>query len=274
MPRTNAVGEDIEDTTSFHTDDVRQLSLSPREEQLKCRTDDIFLLSFLRARKYDRERALKLLKNYYSARKKYKDVFKDLRPSALQTCLQTGLMSYKVLETGQIVGFGRVSHWDPTKVKLIDILRSVILLVDMELNDHPLQVNGVYVLIDVKTLSWRHFIQVNPRLLYLIVSSLYQCIPLTYKGVHIVNVNKYLHAIAAMAFPFLPYKLKQRLHFHGSNMENLHKEIDPKCLPAEFGGDLPPFDESESNQKLRDMEEFFIENEKYWTEEEISEARN
>ncbi|XP_023214990.1 alpha-tocopherol transfer protein-like isoform X4 [Centruroides sculpturatus] len=233
-----------------------------KEKDLKCKTDDIFLLSFLRARKYDRERALKLLKNYYAIRKKYTDVFKDLRPSALETFLQMGMMCSKRLETG---------HWDATKVKPIDLVRCVLLLVDMELNDHPIQVNGVYILIDAKTISWRHAIQFSPRILYLIIACFYQCAPLIYKGVHIVNVNKYLRAIVAMAYPFLPYKLKQRLYFHGSNMENLHKEIDRKYLPAEFGGELPPFDESETKQKLRDLEEFFVENEKYWTEEKITE---
>ncbi|XP_067122683.1 clavesin-1-like isoform X4 [Centruroides vittatus] len=200
------------------------------EEQLKCRSDDIFLLSFLRARKYDRERALKLLKNYYATRKKYTDIFKDLRPSALESFLQMGMMCIKRLENGQVLGLGRVSHWDATKVRAIDVARCILLLIDMELNDHPMQVNGLYVLIDVKTFSWRHFIQFTPTFIYLLLSSLY-------------------------------------FHIHGSNMEKLHKEIEPKYLNAEFGCELSPFDASETNQKLRDIEELFVENEKYWTEE-------
>ncbi|XP_067122592.1 clavesin-1-like isoform X1 [Centruroides vittatus] len=241
------------------------------EKGLKCRTDDMFLLSFLRARKYNKERAFKLLKNYYAIRKKYIHVFKDLRPSALETFLQMGMMCTKRLETGQVLGLGRVNHWDATKVRPIDVVRCIILLLDMELNDYPMQVNGVYALVDAKTLSWRHVIQFSPRVIYFVIACFYQCAPVIHKGIHVVNVNKYIHAIFAMAYPFLPYKLKQRLHFHGRNMENLHKEIDPKYLPAEFGGELPPFDESETNQRFRDLEEFFVENEKYWTEEKISE---
>ncbi|XP_023214983.1 alpha-tocopherol transfer protein-like [Centruroides sculpturatus] len=107
-----------------------------KEKQLKCRSDDIFLLSFLRARKYDRERTLKLLKNYYATRKKYKDMFKDLLPSALERFLQMDMMCSKRLETGQVLGLGRVSHWDANKVRSIDVARCVLLLIDMELNDH------------------------------------------------------------------------------------------------------------------------------------------
>ncbi|XP_023214995.1 clavesin-1-like isoform X2 [Centruroides sculpturatus] len=256
---------------NWNEKELEEFRMAALKKDLKCKTDDIFLLSLLRARKYDRERALKLLKSYYAIRKKYTDIFKDLRPSALESFLQMGMICSKRLETGQVIGLGRVSHWDATKVKPIDVTRCVLLLMDMELKDHPIQVNGVYALIDARTLSWRHAIQFSPRILYLIITCFYQCAPIIYKGVHIVNVNKYLCAIIAMAYPFLPYKLKQRIHLHGSNMENLHKEIDPKYLPAEFGGELPPFDESETNQKLRDLEEFFVENEKYWTEEKISE---
>ncbi|XP_067122671.1 clavesin-1-like [Centruroides vittatus] len=170
---------------TWNEKELQEFRTAVLNERLKCKTDDIFLLSFLRARKYDRERALKLLKNYYSARKKYKDIFTDLRPSVLQTYFEMSMMSYKILETGQVIGFGRVSHWDPSK------------------------------------------------------------------GIHVLNVNKYVRAIVEMALPFLPYKLKQRLHFYGSNMKNLHKTIDPKYIPAEFGGDLFPFDVSETNRQSR-----------------------
>ncbi|XP_023212469.1 clavesin-1-like isoform X2 [Centruroides sculpturatus] len=252
---------------TWNEKELEEFRMAVIKEGLKCRTDDIFLLSFLRARKCDRERALKLLKNYYAIRKKYTDVFKDLRPSALETYLQMDIMCSKRLETGQVLGLGRANHWDPTKVKPIDIVKCIILLMDMEVNDHPMQVNGVYALIDAKTVSWRHAIQFTPRVLYLILSCFFQCAPILHKGVHIVNVNKCIHAIIAMAYPFLPYKIKQRIHFHGSNMKDLHKEIDPKYLPAEFGGELPPFDSTETKQRLRDLEEFFVENEKYWTED-------
>lgn len=40
--------------------EFREIVLNQKE--LKCRTDDIFLLGFLRAKKYNQENALKLLK--------------------------------------------------------------------------------------------------------------------------------------------------------------------------------------------------------------------
>lgn len=239
-----------------------------KDKQLKCcRTDDIFLLSFLRAKKYDREKALKLLKNYYQTRKKYTDVFQNLRPSTMERFLQMDMMTTTRVEPDVVFGYGRVSHWNADEVSAIDVARCILLLLDLELNDHPLQVNGFTAFIDVKTLSWKHFIQFTPRMIYLVISCFHQSIPLCYKAIHIVNSNKLLSGILAMLFPFLPYKFKQRIHIHGSNMETLHKEFDPKYLPAEFGGQLPSFDCTEFKQRLRENEQLFIENEKYWTED-------
>lgn len=239
-------------------------------KQLKCRTDDIFLLSFLRARKYDRERAFKLLKNYYSIRKNHQNVFKDLKPSVLENCIKMNMMTTLRTMPDKVIGVGRVDHWDPTKLNVFDVGRTLILFLDLELNYHPIQVHGLDIIIDAKAVSWRHFIQFSPKIIRLALSCLYQSFPISYKSLHFVNVNKYLQAIVALAFPFIPYKIKKRFHFHGSNMEALHKEFDPKYLPLEFGGELPSFDCTEQNQRLLDNEDFFIQNEKYWNEDKSS----
>ncbi|XP_023212465.1 clavesin-1-like [Centruroides sculpturatus] len=238
-----------------------------KEKHLKCRTDDIFLLSFLRARKFDRERALTLLKMYYSTRKKYPIVFKNLKPSALELVMDQNMMTCVKTEN-MVISMGRYSHWDPSKVGVIDVLRAVLLMFDFQLNDHPIQVHGQYILIDTKELSWRHIFQFTPRNTFIVMSSMFNCIPLRYNALHYVNVNTYVKFLYSIVRPFFPDKLKKRMHFHGSDMKELHKVIDPKYLPADFGGELPPFDASEYNQTLRENEEFFVENEKYWTEEE------
>ena len=57
---------------------------------LHCRTDDAFLLRFLRARKFDYDRAYQLLINYFTVRDEHKELFKDLRPSALGKVFEDG----------------------------------------------------------------------------------------------------------------------------------------------------------------------------------------
>ncbi len=50
---------------------------------LKSRKDDAFLLRFLRAKKFDYDRAYQQLINYYQIRVQNKDILKEITPSAV-----------------------------------------------------------------------------------------------------------------------------------------------------------------------------------------------
>lgn len=60
---------------------------------LKSRTDDAFLLRFLRARKFDYDRAYELLINYYTIRETNKDVIGNLIPSAVEHIYDSGAVT-------------------------------------------------------------------------------------------------------------------------------------------------------------------------------------
>ena len=76
---------------------------------LNCPTDDAFLLRFLRARKFDYERAYQLLVNYYTVRAENPDVFKDFKPSTIKHVLEDGVSTFlpKRNKDGQAVLFFR-----------------------------------------------------------------------------------------------------------------------------------------------------------------------
>ncbi|XP_023238562.1 alpha-tocopherol transfer protein-like isoform X3 [Centruroides sculpturatus] len=188
------------------------------KEKINCRMDDLFLLSFLRARKFDRERALKLLKSYYSARKRNWDMFNDFNPLAMKEYLDMKMVGYlqQTDQEGRVLGIGRSCAY-PKKTFYDKCLLS-------------------------KNIG---------------------STPIRYKEIHVVNIGKFAHAFIAAFLPFLPYKIKKRMHFHSSGMESLHKFIDPKYLPVEYGGELPPFDPTECNEKLLEYQDFFEEQEKY-----------
>lgn len=58
---------------------------------LHSRTDDAFLLRFLRARKFDYERALNLIISYYRAQVDNKDMLGQLVPSSVKHILDAGV---------------------------------------------------------------------------------------------------------------------------------------------------------------------------------------
>lgn len=61
--------------------------------ELNIRTDDAYLLRFLRAEAFDQEGAFNLIMRYFEmkADEKNKDVFTNLRPSAVKHILEAGV---------------------------------------------------------------------------------------------------------------------------------------------------------------------------------------
>lgn len=55
--------------------------------------DDSFLLRFLRARKFDVDRALQLYINYHSNRRDYPKIFNEFTPQSVKDVLESGLFS-------------------------------------------------------------------------------------------------------------------------------------------------------------------------------------
>ncbi|XP_067134221.1 clavesin-1-like isoform X2 [Centruroides vittatus] len=251
---------------SWNDEDVQIFKNMIRKEQINCRMDDIFLLGFLRARKFDKERAIKLLKSYYSARERNKDIFKDFNPLAVKEYLDTKILGYtrQTDQKGRVIGFGRCPMWDPNKINFKTIVKCSLMFHDLTLCEHVMQVNGLVLILDAETLSWTHIIQLTPSTVYLIVSLFFKCCQVRYKEIHVVNIGKFVHAFLAAFIPFLPYKIKKRIHLHSSGMESLHKFVDPKYLPVEYGGKLPPLDPTYFIEKLLEMQHFYVENEKFW----------
>ena len=75
-------------------DKIEHWEPSPEDEGLTfSRKDDKFLLRYLRAKKFDTDRALQLYVNYHRYRKKYEHVSGEITPKAAEHILKTGLVS-------------------------------------------------------------------------------------------------------------------------------------------------------------------------------------
>ncbi len=57
------------------------------------RKDDAFLLRYLRAKKFDQERALDLYTNYYRCRRDYPAIFEEFTPQSVERIFATGIIS-------------------------------------------------------------------------------------------------------------------------------------------------------------------------------------
>lgn len=60
-------------------------------------------------------------------------------------------------------------------------------------------------------------------------------------AMHIVNQSWVFDMIYNVFKPLISSRMKERLFFHGDNMESLQQHIDPKYLPERYGGVHPDY---------------------------------
>ncbi|RXM36229.1 Clavesin-1 [Acipenser ruthenus] len=173
------------------------------------RTDDAFILRFLRARKCNQMETFKLLAQYFHYRQQNLDMFKSFKADdpGIKRALMDGFPG--VLEN--LDQYGRkililfASNWDQSRNSFVDILRAILLSLEVLIEDPELQINGFILIIDWSNFSFKQASRLTPTILKLAIEGL-------------------------------------QIFLHGNNLNSLHQLIFPECLPSEFGGTLPPYD--------------------------------
>ena len=124
--------------------------------QLARIDDDKFLLCFLRARKFDLDRATTLFVNYFKFRAKYSDSLGELSAQAAETALKSNIVSvlpesalagYKVL----VARFGRINF---DEVPLEMMMKMMIIVLDKLIEDEEIQVHGIAFCEDLEGLTF------------------------------------------------------------------------------------------------------------------------
>lgn len=106
------------------------------------------------------------------------------------------------------------------------------------------QRRGLKVIFDLQGWSLGHAWQINPSLARKISSVLSDSFPLKVRGIHLVNEPMFFWPVFAMIRPFLPDKIKQRIHMHGSDFhDSLSDFFSPALLPPDYGGEGPAIDD-------------------------------
>uniref|UniRef100_A0A668A2M0 Clavesin-1 n=1 Tax=Myripristis murdjan TaxID=586833 RepID=A0A668A2M0_9TELE len=210
------------------------------------RTDDDFILRFLRARKFDQTETFRLLAQYFQFRQQNLDMFQSFKVDdpGIKRALMDGFPG--VLETpdqhGRKILILFASNWDQSRNSFTDILRAILLSLEVLIENPELQINGFILIIDWSNFSFKQASKLTPNILKLAIEGLQDSFPARFGGIHFVNQPWYIHAMYTIIKPFLKDKTRKRIFLHGNNLNSLHQLIQPECLPSEFGGTLPPYD--------------------------------
>lgn len=114
------------------------------------KTDEKYLLRFLRARKFDEERAFQLLCAHIEFKRKNRDLFENLTLTNLRPVLQEGFPG--VLESRDSNG-SRVlilfpGRWERELFSFKDIVKALIFTMEELIAEEETQVNGIIAIVD------------------------------------------------------------------------------------------------------------------------------
>jgi len=229
------------------------------------RTDDAFLLRFLRCRKFDTSRAFGVLKHYYRQRAHYPTLYSELYPSTeLRTFdlnLQTVLPDRD--STGASVFIFKGGLWNPKKMPSAHVFRANVLCLEQAILDPVTQVTGIVAVMDMNGFGLTHLRYCPPNHLKKVVALIQDCFPARFKAIHFVNEPAIFSVLFGLVRPFLSQKLQNRIHFHGSDYESLYDYLPPSILPEEYGGDRGPMDNSSFVKRLLENDALFKSDAKY-----------
>lgn len=226
---------------------LRRRALQSAELSAVRTLSDGFLLRFLRARDFDVDLSLKLLLNYQRWRRDSPEISSCLSPSSVLDLLQT---SYHAVlpqrdHTGSRVLIYRIGQWNPKDWSAIQVFRISLMTSEIISMETETQRRGLKAIFDLQGWSLGHALQVTPSMARKISSVLSDSFPLKVRGIHLVNEPLFFRPVFAMIRPFLPDKIKQRVHIHGADFhDSLSDFFSPHILPPEYGGEGPGIEEA------------------------------
>jgi len=208
---------------------------------LRCRTDDLFLMRFLRFRKFKQKEARDSLEKYIKMRVENGSWFSalDVRDPNLAELIDGGYF-FTLPERdahGRRVIFSRVAAIDPSRHSTLQQMRVIILCLESMLEDPVNQKRGFTYIMDEKDVGFS-FLSMWGTDITRALNCCEKTLPAQHKDVNFLNLSFIFYAVFEFVKSLLSFKMRSRLKVH-SKIESLHEIIDKKILPEEYGGSIP-----------------------------------
>lgn len=229
--------------------------------------EERMLLMFLRPCKYYPESAYAKIKQFYLFKIKNPMYYDQLLPTTIKQPLLQDVLTVLPLRSqfGRRVFLIEIGKWKTKDVSLTELFRCVLLLVEIAITEYRTQISGVEVIYDLEGLSIQHICQISPSFASAAVHWAQECVPIRFKGHHVVNQPYIFNMLFALFKPFLSQKFRNRIYFHGRNYNSLLRHIDEKYLPKKYGGKIDglEFNRMEFYELLLKYQDDFEERTKY-----------
>lgn len=232
-------------------DELRDAFIKSNPDMKLVREDDGFILRFLRARKFNQEKALQMITNYHVQTSSWPEVFDKVKnPALIRKTLDAGVVLPLKgrAKDGSAVVIGRPGIGeDPV---IIDLYASIFMTIEKMVEDEENQVHGVTVIQDLAYYGMDYVRQATPSVSRRFIAVVQDSLPLRVKSMNVTNGPKIFDIVYAIASPFMKEKMKKRFMFHGKDFSKLYGVIDKSVLPPMFAGSGPELDPQEWKAEL------------------------
>uniref|UniRef100_A0A1B6DLZ3 CRAL-TRIO domain-containing protein n=2 Tax=Clastoptera arizonana TaxID=38151 RepID=A0A1B6DLZ3_9HEMI len=213
-----------------------------KQRHLCPRTDDQWLLTFLRGCKFSLAKTKQKLETYYTMRTALPEFFSNRDPHLpqLQQIMNLG-MCFPLPEPdnlGRRVFFFRIGVSDPNKMKLVDFFKLNYMNMDIVLaEDDRAIICGDVTIIDLQGITLAHATQLQPALIKRAVVCYQEAYPIRPQSINVINIPAAFESVLTFIMGFIKDELKQRIVIHPKNdLSLLYQTIPQKILPIEYGG--------------------------------------
>ncbi|CAO1428345.1 unnamed protein product [Diamesa hyperborea] len=233
------------------TDEVRRNAIKALRDWvmsnpriIKTRLDSVWLLKFLRFRKFSIPMAQEAIERYLVLKEgSYGNIwFHDLniKKPSIDKLLDEGYIFVlaKRDSLGRRIVFTRASVLDAHSPTVgCDIMTIHTLVYDVLMQDEENQIRGVVHVADVAGLQPSHFTIFSPKYSFRIGKNTEKTLPMRHKAFHVVNLHPSVKFISVIVLANISEKLKNRVKMYSKfeDMTAVHKDN----LPAEYGGKVP-----------------------------------
>lgn len=218
------------------------------------------MLRYLRANEFKPKEAFDKMVKVYKFKAKHGEYFCSKSPLEYKELLSQNFVTLLEDrdERGRRLFLAKMGNIDTTKASIIDCIRMNDLWIELAMDEEETQKNGMVLIIDLGGFPMRLFKFLSPKAT--IISALKEEMrPLKHTEIHVVNTSSLLDMLVSIVNPLLSSRIKQHIHFHGSDWTSLHKFVTPDVLPPEYGGHKPEVDFRRGDQYLYDNEQKLME---------------
>lgn len=208
------------------------------------RTDDDFLIAFLRAKKFKVDLAFKEYINFCYAQTDH-PWLKDFDVNMVKRLMSSGAFQIlpKTDKRGRLImsmdiKIIMIYLEDLGKDKMQDFLAAIFAMLETIMLDVRAQVFGIVIVADLTDCRVKTFGYLSVQQYFLSLELCQHCYPLRASGMYIINEPWYVRGLLKAMRPFMKQKTKDNMLCFSTDVEQIHKYIPKDALGKAYGGSM------------------------------------